>query len=181
MSSRGLLALAGILAMTAGLAAADAPEQRPPYTTFRLVRTRNIFDPDRKPMELQAGPVAPPSAPPATAADYVALTGTLVTGDKSFAFFTGSRSEFNAVLAVSGTVANITVTKITPAHVEVKRGGNPIVIAVGQQLDLNSSTPVATVVMPVSEPSPGPATGQAPEQENLIRRMMERRQKEISK
>jgi len=172
----------GVLVLAAGLAAADAPKQQQiPFTAFRLVRTRNIFDPDRRPMASEAGPAAPHSAPPASPSDYVALTGTLVTGDKAFAFFTGSRPEFNAVLAVSGTVANIRVTQITPAQVKVNRDGKPIVIAVGQQLPLDGSTPVAMVAAPDSQPSPPAATSQDSGQENLIRRMMERRQRETSR
>ncbi len=124
--------LAALLAVTAALAGADTPKrvqtpsgQPAAYATFRLVRTRNIFDPDRRPLAAQAPPPPVRAAAPPAAADFVALTGTLVTGDKAFAFFTGSRAEFNTVLAVSGTVATFKVTKITPVQVEVNRGGNP--------------------------------------------------------
>lgn len=188
MTLRLLLAAAGIFA-AAALAAADAPPQRPAYATFHMVRTRNIFDPDRRPMAQQGAP-APRPAPAAPAApDYVALTGIMVTSDKAFAFFSGSRTEFNAVLAVSGTVANMKVTKITPAQVEVSRAGHAIVIAVGQQLALNSSTPVAATPpadtqAPAPDSSPGPVAappGIPADQQDLVRRMMERRQHETSR
>jgi len=169
--------LACILALAGSLAAADAPAQRPAFETFRLVRTRNIFDPDRR-MSSQAAARAPSGAAPS---DYVALTGTLVTADKVLAFFSGSRPEFNTVLGLSGTVANIKVTGITPLQIEVNRAGKAFVIAVGQQLALDGTAPVASVVPDVPDASSAPPDAtppSAPGQEDIVRRMMERRQKE---
>ncbi len=172
-------ALACILAFGGLAVYADAPPKNLSYANFNLVRTRNIFDPERQPYSAHLPPVAAhPSAPPIP--DYVAVTGTLVTEEKALAFFGGSRPEFNAVLGVSGTVANMKVTRITPEHVEVNRAGKPFVIPVGQQLALDGTAPIAAA--PKTEaPSapPAPPSAGAPGQADIIRRMMERRQKEI--
>ncbi len=64
---------------------------RPAYDSFRLIHTRNVFDPDRRPIR-PPGSAASSAAP--THADYVALTGIASDGEKSLAFFSGSPRGF---------------------------------------------------------------------------------------
>ncbi len=117
------------------------------YDSFRLVHTRNVFDPDRRPVR----PVSNAPSLPATRSDYVALTGTLLSAEKSYAFFSGSRSEFNRVLTVREKIANAVITGITSANIEVERDGKHITIAVGQTVPFDNQTAPGTP--PVEAPA----------------------------
>ena len=172
-----------LLALPTLLSAAPpspAPVRKLSYDNYRFVRTRNIFDPERKPGVVV---VAPSQIPAPTQADYVALTGILLTSEKSLAFFSGSRPEYNKVLAVSGTLCGATVVKITEANIEVTRGKMRFTIAVGQTLPLTANA----VPGPAPGVAPVLATGSAasmpstsdPDKDALLRRMMERRQREL--
>lgn len=193
-----LLAAAGLCSLNAGEPAAL---QTPPASTktsfnyYKLLQTRNIFSPDRRAMPApHAGPVAGSDMKPVTRADYVALTGIMVTDGKSLAFFAGSRPEYNKVLTVQGTMASGTITKITPSNIEVERNGKTIAVAVGQTLPFDDSAPAAApktvaqepATAPATESSPGPsgntpspASTPAPDPSDIMRRMMEKRQQEL--
>ncbi len=135
-------------------AARSVPSLRPSYDSFRLVHTRNVFDPDRR-------PVRPPNGAPAptTRADYAALTGTMLLPDKTYAFFSGSRSEFNRVLTVREKIANATITGITALNIEVERDGKRTTVAIGQTVPFDNQT--APGVPPVEAPpdTPAPSAG----------------------
>ena len=180
-----LSAHACLLALTAAVALA-APAKKAGYEGYALVRARNIFDPERLPGTTSV-PV-PAQTPSPTAADYAALTGTMLTADKALAFFSGSRTEFNKVLAAGGTIAGATLTQITPNSIEVERGGKRILIAVGQTVPLDaasapgaapaSSQPSLTNNATPSTTTAAPTPGSA-DREALMRRMMEKRQQEL--
>jgi hypothetical protein len=134
------------------------------YDNFKLIHTRNVFDPDRRPVR-----TGPPSAtPPPARNDYVALTGTFFDGErKQLAFFSGSRPEYNKVLAVRDQIAGATINKITGASVEVVRNGRPITVAVGQTVPFDNSAPAAApgaapTAAPVAPAAAAPGAGAAP-------------------
>ena len=131
---------------------APAASARSGYDNFKLVHTRNVFDPDRRP--LRTGP--PAATPPPARSDYVALTGTFFDGErKQLAFFSGSRAEYNKVLAVHDQIAGATINKITGANVEVVRNGRPITVAVGQTVPFDNSAPTAAPGAAAIVPAPG--------------------------
>ena len=178
------------------------------YESFRLLHTRNVFDPDRRPVRPANGP-----SPGATGrSDYLALTGTLIDSDKSYAFFSGSRSDFNKVLTVRDKIANATITQITPQSIVVERGGKRVNVVVGQTVPLddksapgaapsNLAEVTATGIdrppgtgdtaptdagpgsaNPGTAPAPGaPGTVKPPagSKEEIMRRMMEARQQQL--
>lgn len=150
------------------------------YEAFRMVQTRNIFDPDRRPISPQ--PSSRVQTPVASRADYVALTGIMVTSDKALAFFSGSRADYNKVLAVNGDIAGAKLTKITTAAIEVERDGKRTSVAVGQTVPLDASAPSAA---PENLPPPATTTttpsANAPpaDASETLRRMMERRQQQL--
>ncbi len=135
--------------------ATGSPTLRPAYDSFRLVHTRNVFDPDRRPVR----PAGNASAAPAARADYTALTGTLLSAEKSYAFFSGSRPEFNKVLAVREKIANATIAAITSANIEIERDGKRTTVAVGQTVPFDNQT--APGVPPVEVPAAVPASTDA--------------------
>lgn len=160
------------------------PKNKEPYPT---VRTRNIFDPERQPGA--ATPPVAPAQPAPTRADYAALTGTMLTTDKSLAFFSGSRPEFSKVVATSGTIAGAVVVKIDPSSIEVERDGKRTTIAVGQTVPLTASatpgaapkdaSPAISTSSAPTQPTGSPAAVPASDREALLRRMMEKRQQEL--
>lgn len=149
-----LLACAGALVVTTSTAFTQTSAKQG-FETFRMVQSRNIFDPNRQPIRPASSIRRQPPAP-VTRNDYASLTGTMVTPEKSLAFFSGTRAEYNKVLPVKGAIAGATITRIEPTQVEVERDGKRIMLAVGQSLPLGAgSTPVAT---PPPSASPGAAT-----------------------
>jgi len=165
-----------------------APQQsakKTGYDAYSLLRTRNIFDPERQP-GMNNTSATPAPAPAQTSADYAALTGTMITAEKTLAFFSGSRPEYNAVLTTNGKIAGARINKITANSVEVERNGKHVTVAVGQTVPLDSSS--APTAAPASSPStttannPSPSSstsGPSVDREAVMRRMMEKRQQEL--
>lgn len=166
------------------------------YDGFRLVHTRNVFDPDRRPVR-PPGPAVASSAP--TRADYVSLTGIAVDGEKALAFFSGSRTEFNKVVPAGEGVAGSTVTRITPMSIEIERKGRHLTVNVGQTVPLDdkslpAAAPVDAAVAPAASAGPNgsatapgasPAPGSSPAAtlpgvnlDEVRRRMMERHEQD---
>lgn len=162
------------------------------YDTFKGVRTRNIFDPNRKAFR-ETPPVPTRSSTPSRPrSSSFTLTGTMVREGRSLAFFSGSRSEFSKVISVGDAVANFKVTSIEPAQVQLEHDGKKVTLAIGKPFQIEGQpgdpetpeepapaadgpTPAATST---SAP-PAPAGGDA--KSEILRRMMERRAKELNK
>ncbi len=188
-------------------AATPAPKG---YEGFRLVRTLNIFDPDRRgPRTSESRSVTSRSQSRGdrNRTPYIALTGTMVTPDRALAFFAGSQSEYNKVVPLQEKIADFTITGITTAQVDMERGGKKFMLVIGKQLTLDNAT-VSTFQpetasstsddsssssdspsdadKPNDTPPDGAPASTAPpagvpgDKNDLLRRMMERRQKELS-
>ena len=172
-----------------------APAKKQGFEALPLVATRNIFDPDR-----QSGAMVPPPTVQIAPAnnEFAALTGTLLCDGKTLAFFSGSRPEWNKVLGLQAEIAGAVITGITAGGIEVERAGRRVAVAVGQTVPLDATSapaaaPVSDMAIPTAAPaSPtsstpaSPAPGAAPvsapsatDREALMRRMMEKRQKEL--
>jgi hypothetical protein len=169
------------------------------FALFRMVRLKNIFDPDRRPMPSEAGAKPPPSMTPGNRNSYLVLTGTMVTESKRLAFFSGSHSEYNRVVKAHDKIGDCVVETISTSHVDLKRGDENIVLAVGKQLTLGdrsgaSNAAVMQTPAPAAEPLPSVSSPSAPndvpsatpaapvgdplDPNEIMRRMMERRRKE---
>jgi hypothetical protein len=197
-----LLACAGALVVTTSTAFTQTTAKQG-FETFRMVQSRNIFDPNRQP--IRPASARPRPTAPVTRNDYASLTGTMVTPEKSLAFFSGTRAEYNKVLPVKGAIAGATITRIEPTQVEVERDGKRIMLAVGQALPLGAesapatpppaaspaaATPATTTASPEpippadagtgasASPAPGNTAPLTLDRDALIKRMMERRQQQ---
>ena len=162
------------------------------YNAFRLVRTRNIFEPDR-----QGAPRAEEQSrpqPTTSRSNFIVLTGTMVTASRTLAFFTGSRPEYARVIPVGEKIADFTLTSITPAQVELEHAGKQIAVVVGGPVPLEGTSdagvtseplPVGVSAPPSTAAPTAATTSSAPaatgDKAEVLRRMMERRQKEMSK
>ena len=127
--------LAALLVVPVHASLAQRPAGGQSFDSFKMVRTRNIFDPDRRPPPSQNGGGA--AVAQMVQSDYIALTGTLVSEDKALAFFSGSRSDFDQVLPVKEKIAGATITKISPGSVTIERAGKAVTVAVGWTVPLN--------------------------------------------
>lgn len=179
-----LVAAACLLTLVTAVA---APLKKRNFDAYPMVVARNIFDPERQPGAAPASAEAGASSvAPVSGSDSAALTGTLLTAQKSLAFFSGSRPEWGGVFAVGASIAGARLTKITSAGIEVEREGKTVFVAVGQSVPLDAhSSPVAAPAFAPSTAQPSSTSPSAPtapassDREALIRRMMEKRQQEL--
>jgi hypothetical protein len=164
-----------------------AAEPEPGYEAFRLVQTRNVFDPDRRVSRPQ-GAVRETAAP--ARVDSIALTGTMVEPGRALAFFGGSRPEFRQVVSLDGEIAGYTLVGVTTTHIELEREGERLRLAVGQGLRREGDGAWAQAGQ-VARPSPAAASTATARPEgggssdgalsDLMKRMMQRRQQEVSR
>ena len=164
------------------------------YDAYKLVRTRNIFDPNRKAVRIEAPRSNTPARPRSST---FTLTGTMVREGRSLAFFGGSRSEFSKVISVGDSVANFKITAIEPAQVELEHEGKKMTLAIGKPFQIEGKPGDPVEAEPVEEPAtdatkaadgsaPPAAAAAAPPaggdaKSEILRKMMERRAKEMGK
>jgi hypothetical protein len=159
------------------------------FEAFRLVLTRNVFDPDRRAMP---GNSPRSSAPAGTIRSSVTLTGTMVTSSKSLGFFTSTRSEYNKVASLQESVGDYKVLNIEPHQVTLEHAGQTVVLGVGKQLPLAGTEPAPAGTLPAGTtaepgaaapiaPLTAPASGPTSDKDEILRRMMQRRQQEMSR
>jgi hypothetical protein len=180
------LILVLLIGLTTPLAWAQG--SKPSYDSFKLVKSRNIFDPNRRAVRREESREARPES--RSRPNWLMLTGTMVTEGKTLAFFNSSRSDYRKVVAVGESIADYKVTAITPLQVEWERGGQRSVLAVGRQVSIEGTT-TEPLESPAPEETAPPADGEksapatsepAPsgDKNEVLRRMMERRAKEMN-
>jgi hypothetical protein len=98
------------------------------FDSFKLVVDRNIFDPNRT-RRGSFGSVRPPRA-----VDSFSLVGTMSYGKGTFAFFDGSSAEYRKALKTSGKIADYKLTEIADRRVKLASGTNIVEMTVGTQL-----------------------------------------------
>ncbi len=189
MKRSGLFLLGALVTLAIPWAHGQAPQG---YDAFSLVRTRNIFDPNRRPARNEPPPEARPPSGTRSRPSSFTLTGTMVAEGRALAFFSGSRSEYSKVIPVGETVAGYKVVTISPNQAELEREGKRVMLAVGHRFQIEGVTDEASGpetagpdAPPPAVPGPNAAATPAPAATNdkaeILRRMMERRQKEMSK
>jgi hypothetical protein len=149
------------------------------YSAFRIVADRNIFDPNRFPR-------SNPDRVQRKAVDSFGLVGTMSYEKGDFAFFDGSSSDYKKVLKVSDTIAGYKVLAVLPDSVKLARSTNELVLAVGSQLRrqddgtwVQAASPAAYDPGPASSNSSAqPETASSGGESDIIKRMMQRREKE---
>ena len=172
--------------------AADAPKG---YDAYKVVRTRNIFDPNRK--AVRETPPVRSNAPSRPRSSSFTLTGTMVREGRSLAFFSGSRSEFSKVISVGDSVADFKVIAIEPGEVVLERDGKKMALAIGKPFQIEgkpgdpepveepASNAEGTTLPASPESGTAPAASAPPAgsdaKSEVLRKMMERRAKEMGK
>lgn len=160
---------------------------RETFDSFKVLRNRNIFDPNRVPGRSNG------SSRDVNDAEVFSLTGILVQGGKSFAFFSSPKS--SKVVPLQGQINGCKVSTISSSKVDLERNDQKISIAVGKQFRAPEAGPMEIVDSPdgassgfsassnpesptsiSTESNSSPAAGN-----DLIRQMMEKRKRELSK
>lgn len=185
---RGLIVwLAGIVLGALNCSAQTNIDSGPTFDSFKIITTRNIFNPNRSP-----GYVRPdPSRRTRPAVDSIALVGTMSYAKGKFAFFDGSSSQYKKVLEPGANIAGYTLKDVTATTVTLAANGKDFEMKVGSQLrneagagwrlssriespagDDSGSTnaPAAAAAAPV---------GSSPQQNDVIKRLMQLRQQEL--
>ncbi len=189
--------LAALALLLAGNAGAQAAEKVAGFDAFRLMRTKNMFDPNRRPARTETASAPRPAQVRENKSSSLTLTGTMVTEGKTLAFFAGTRADYSKVLSVGGTIADCKITAIKTTEVEMERGGKPGTLAIGHQLQIDGAPSDVPAEVPAPASASGdnaapPADPSAPagptagppasnDKNDVLRRMMERREKEMNK
>lgn len=153
------------------------------FDAFRVLSERNIFDPNR------VGRVARNSAAAAPRVEVVTLIGVMDSGKGWNAFFAGAGDAYRKPLSPGGAVADFMISAIRPDGVEFTRGTTTLALKVGQQLrrpqggewsvgNLDGATGVISSV--VDESAIGASQVTSSDASDALRRLMERRQKQLN-
>jgi hypothetical protein len=156
------------------------------YAAFKVIVDRNIFDPNRFPRQ-GSGPRTPPKS-----FDSLTLVGTMSYEKGMFAFFDGTSAEYKKALRLADAIAGYKVANISPNSVKLAAGTNQLELSVGAQLRREedgpwrlasqfapyADTPASTSTNAAAASSAGSDTTSAGAQSDIIKRLMQKREKE---
>jgi hypothetical protein len=154
------------------------------YAAFKDIVDRNIFDPNRFPRR------GPRLGTPPKSFDSLTLVGTMTYEKGTFAFFDGTSSEYKKALRLADVIAGYKVTNISPNGVKLASGTNQLELSVGAQLrreengpwrpssQLTSYAPTPASTSTNAAATAGSDTASAGAQSDIIKRLMQKREKE---
>lgn len=193
------LGLAALVARPA-TDSSPAPEPTPPatsrarpgYETFALINERNIFNASRS--GRRSDPPRETRRP--TRVDAFGLVGTMSYAQGTFAFFDGSGSDYRKAVPTGGKVADFEVIEILPNAVKLQGGTNALELRMGMQMrreeagDWQLSEPgesftgfaaaprAASGPPSTSRNGESPATASNADADEVLKRLMEKRERE---
>jgi hypothetical protein len=155
------------------------------FDSYKFVRTRNVFDPSRVP-----GRAISSANKELDVGDLYTLTGTLQQENKAFAFFSGTKQ--SKVIPLQGTLVGAKVVSIQNTKAELERDGKHITLQVGNQLRIQDDGTMEVVSNSESSAEISSTSSDAKssshtvpatsgETSDLIKKMIEKRQQELSK
>jgi hypothetical protein len=159
------------------------------YASFKVIVDGNIFNPNRT--SRRRG--EPTGHPTPKSFDSLTLVGTMTYEKGTFAFFDGTSSEYKKALKLTDSIAGYKLTNIAPNGVKLASGTNALELSVGAQLRREengpwlltgqstsyAATPASTstnALAATTAAGPDAASGGA--QSDIIKKLMERREKE---
>lgn len=168
------------------------------YPAFsRFVTERNIFDPNRQPhYSSNARRSTPRRSTRSNSAPTIALVGTMAYEKGTFAFFSSNEAEQKKILPVSEKIAGYTLVEIGPTSVTLETADKKqMTMRVGDVLrqesggwqlagagDVPSGTATSSASAESSSGSettpPAAAAAPALEVNDVLKRLMEKREKE---
>lgn len=120
------------------------------YDSFKIIWERNIFQPNRQP--ISARELVKDPTPVFVQADTISLVGSLLNENESFAFFSGTKPEYQAVVIKGGTIAEYRVASIRTDGVKLEKNQESIDLPVG--MGLKKGDDGKWVITTVFKPSP---------------------------
>jgi hypothetical protein len=187
------------LAGRAGAAESQPARDVPKFEAFKILLERNIFDPQRRPAE-RGAPVRQATVTTPTT-ERIALVGVLIDSGQATAFFDGTTSGGKVAIRVGGEIAGARLTQVSTDRVRLEKKGRTMDLPMAGQLSRGEKGDweIAKEVIPLSGGGSGPggsplaadgkttvsaAAGSAPSpsgnsQDETIRKLMERRRKEM--
>ena len=134
-----LVTLLALLTPLARTGAADATNavQKLDFQYFQLISQNNIFDPYRRPRRTNTVQHT---------YDYFTLNGTMSYENKSYAFFSGSTSQYSKTVQPSDVIAGYRIAEITNNAVKLAASSNKVInLMVGMQMRREDRGPWALV------------------------------------
>lgn len=151
------------------------------FEPFRLIVDRNIFNPNRTGRSRASEESAAPKV------ETVALVGTMETEEGRVAFFDSTDAAFQKAVRAGDKVGEFTVKQINAGGIELTRDDKTIPVRVNQQLRrivggdwrVTGRDPMRAEIGRATEPT-GPAAPAIPANASeVLRRLMEQRQKQL--
>lgn len=171
----------GTVAIMGALVGLRASEEPPPFSDYKLVIERNVFNASRLPQrEAEPAPVeVKPALPPV--AKTMTLAGVFIADERTVALFVdGGRTCTEAT--VGQAVGGLTVGEVTSAGVLLKvSDGQELRLAVGECLSDGGTGNWTVVGRAVQAPSAQTVIDErkAADQASILQRLMERRKREL--
>ncbi|MBN1866108.1 hypothetical protein JW916_02330 [Candidatus Sumerlaeota bacterium] len=207
---RQILAACSVLLWTTSVAPAQdvassaAPSAERSFSDFQLVAQRNIFDSQRVARRANSEPMAP-----TVRVDRIVVLGTLIDGGERVAFLQGTQGAYSGTFRPGDTIADLVVSGISTEGVRILDGDRAFNLAVGRALERRGEEPWqlgeggSFVPVPASgshfapsaesgsasssspsasaSPSSDASAGGSSPADDILKRMMERRQREMQK
>jgi len=138
-----------------------------------VLKTRHIFDSQR------GGGAAPMEVSPSS---FAALTGILLSAEKTLLFFSGTHPDYNRVLNPGDTLGNAHILRAGAESIEVEVDGKTFVVGIGQTVPFDAASAPGQVPAFTPSASSGATSFSGPPaslNEAVMRRMMEKREQEL--
>ena len=130
---------------------ADSATPRMSLSSFQIIETRNIFDPNRRPPR----PIRENTGP-RDVIEYFGLDGAMTYENQAYAFFDGSGQVRNRAFKPADKINGYTIAAITNNTVKLDGGSNQVInLTVGMQLRRVNNGPWKVVASSVPPPDTG--------------------------
>ena len=153
--------------------------------SFKIISERNIFNMNRSPRSTSKRPEN--AAPKPVKAETFSLVGTLSSDKGRFAFFDGSSSRFRQVLKEGDSIAGYKVAQIDNSGVKLEAKEKQVQLDMGMQMRRQgegewepSGRKDTYVSANPSSATTSPDTS-AGEESDVLKRLMQQREKELNK
>ena len=153
----------------------------PAFADYEIVLKRNVFDANRQPYREPEPPPVPVDKPePPPVAKTLTLAGVFMADARSLALFVAGDKTCTNV-AVGEELTGLTILAVDSAGARLKAGEKSIQVAVGEQLSDGGKGEWSVVGRAEQAPSAKAVVDEqkAASRAELLKRMMERRKREI--
>jgi hypothetical protein len=168
---------------------------RPELSSFRIISERNIFNGSRS--SRAARKTGENAAPPVVLESF-SLVGTMSFGKGTFAVFNSKQAEHRKVLKAGDTIAGHRIASIQPDRVNLEANGRCTELKVGRQFTRgedgtwettarSDDKPVAGPASPASSAPAAEAAGSTPapaaasSDDEVLKKMLQKREEEMTK